>query len=480
MRSLRNLAHPATLVLLLSLLGCAPIWYVHRSHAPVRPESRPERFGEGIQRTMTLLATSTPEHRNPVRILFYGQSITKQEWSAEVSEYLRTQYPHADLTIENRAIGGYSTEYLSRTLPHDLADFYPDLVIFYDYGPREQLAEILSEIRRNTTAEILVQSYFPTWIPRPGEPMDPLRRKGEAYHDAVSYDLMPRLCRLLGCEVMDVRGPWIDYLKKNGLLATDLLTDGSHLNGRGNALLAEITKRYLRHDPKLPPRQSGAVRTIPVRRGDWRNGTLRVAFEGNRVELVADPREEFEAQAEAQIFMDGKPPSANPALRFVTRASQLPDIDWPAVNRVSSRVPLLLEQWTLRVLDSSPDDSWWRYEVRGSRTGADGEGSTSRRFVSTSGRVVIEPRDISAKRAFGVRPLRTPPGFEVTWNVIPLFTDHYRPARPANPASEAVTVAASGLADTRHVLELKAAGGAIPPLRAIRVYRPAASVPGAN
>ena len=33
-------------------------------------------YGSRITRTMRLLATSTPEHKHRVRILFYGQSIT--------------------------------------------------------------------------------------------------------------------------------------------------------------------------------------------------------------------------------------------------------------------------------------------------------------------------------------------------------------------------------------------------------------------
>jgi len=33
-------------------------------------------WGKNIQRTMRMLATSTAEKRNTVRILFYGQSIT--------------------------------------------------------------------------------------------------------------------------------------------------------------------------------------------------------------------------------------------------------------------------------------------------------------------------------------------------------------------------------------------------------------------
>src|SRR4051812_20756588 len=65
----------------------------------------PETFGRGVQRTMRLLAESTPEHRNTVRILFYGQSITEQGWSKIVADDLRARFPSADLVIENRALG---------------------------------------------------------------------------------------------------------------------------------------------------------------------------------------------------------------------------------------------------------------------------------------------------------------------------------------------------------------------------------------
>ena len=48
-------------------------------YAVVPPARDPGRLG-GVQRTLTLLATSTQERRNSVRILFCGQSITEQEW----------------------------------------------------------------------------------------------------------------------------------------------------------------------------------------------------------------------------------------------------------------------------------------------------------------------------------------------------------------------------------------------------------------
>ncbi len=37
-----------------------------------------ESYGRNLQRTMTRLVTSTPQKRNTVKTLFYGQSITEQ------------------------------------------------------------------------------------------------------------------------------------------------------------------------------------------------------------------------------------------------------------------------------------------------------------------------------------------------------------------------------------------------------------------
>jgi hypothetical protein len=78
------------------------------AYPPLKTIGLVETYGRNIQRTMTLLATSTPEHRNTARILFYGQSITEQTWSKLVAEDLRRRFPHADLIIENRRTGNTS------------------------------------------------------------------------------------------------------------------------------------------------------------------------------------------------------------------------------------------------------------------------------------------------------------------------------------------------------------------------------------
>ena len=91
-------------------------------------------WGRNIQRTMRLLATSTPQKRNTVRVLFYGQSITEQRWCQAVADDLRARFPYANLVIENRALGGFGSQMLVKTSETDLYPFYPDLVIFRDQG----------------------------------------------------------------------------------------------------------------------------------------------------------------------------------------------------------------------------------------------------------------------------------------------------------------------------------------------------------
>jgi hypothetical protein len=84
-------------------------------------------------------------------------------------------------------------------------------------------------------------------------------------------------------------------------------------------------------------------------------------------------------------------------------------VDWPAVNRICAQQSLLVENWTLRILELNADESRLRFAVTGSRTGPDGGGVSTERFVSKSGRVVIEPEDWTFARSFGLRHEPTPP-----------------------------------------------------------------------
>ena len=187
---------------------------------------------------MTLLATSTPKHHNKVRILFYGQSITEQDWWKQVADDLRKRFPNADLEIENLAIGGFASQLLIRPAEHDLYPFYPDLLIFHVYGSNKEYEDIIRNTRSRTTAEVLMQrDHVTKWPP---EVIDEKKDKGMWWDDLMNNHLLPEIAKKYGCGLVDIRGQWLDYLKTNKLEPKDLLKDGVHLNDHGNFLMAQL------------------------------------------------------------------------------------------------------------------------------------------------------------------------------------------------------------------------------------------------
>ena len=155
-------------------------------------------FGSRIQRTMHLLASSTPEHKHRVRILFYGQSITNG-WTDMVRKDLRTRFPNADIVCENRAIGGFTAAWLSETAEADLYPFYPDLLFLQDYDALNPAMErMYAAVHDRTTAEVLAFTHHIDYC-----------------GDRVSYkDLDAESARIrelsekYGFETVDVRTSW--------------------------------------------------------------------------------------------------------------------------------------------------------------------------------------------------------------------------------------------------------------------------------
>ena len=315
--------------------------------AAPEPAEDASTLGLGVQRTLTLLTSSTPERRNTVRILFYGQSITEQDWSKQVAADLRERFPHADLQIENRAIGGFASQLLIRPAEHDLYPFYPDLLIFHVYGANGEYEQIIKATRSRTTAEVLMQKDHVTqWPP---EVIDEKKDKGMWWDHLMNHHLLPEIAQKYGCGLVDIRGPWLDYLKANHYEPKDLLKDGVHLNDRGNFLMARLVGRYLVPRPDLPDDAwRDLVRTLEVGKDvTWEGGTLAVEFEGNRVDVL--PARDANGSAKpVRVLIDGKAPSELGDLYRITRPQPGP---WSplTVTRVDHEEPLQEEEWTLKI-----------------------------------------------------------------------------------------------------------------------------------
>jgi len=195
-------------------------------------------FGSRIQRTMHLLATSTPEHRHRVRILFYGQSITGG-WTDIVLKDLHARFPNADIVYENRAIGGFTAAWLSETAEADLYPFYPDLLFIQDYDAlNPAMDRMYAAVHDRTTAEVLAFTHHIDYC---GD------RTSYKNLDAESVKIR-ELAEKYGFETVDVRTSWRKYLEVKHLDRRQLLGDGViHLNKDGQALMAKIALPHLRY-----------------------------------------------------------------------------------------------------------------------------------------------------------------------------------------------------------------------------------------
>jgi hypothetical protein len=456
------------------------------SVAPPSNEPNQDLFGAHIQYSMTLLATSTSERRWPVRVLLYGQSIIGNSMLTDLlGTYLHQKYPFADIDIENRAIGGFEADRLVRTATHDLYPDYPDLLIFHVYGGQRtgDLERIISNVRRYTTSDIVLFNDH-----RQAE--KPISEASAAYfrYLAAKYD----------CELVDVSVEWPRYLKEHALQPSQLLKDGVHPNADGYAVLAQLIERHLRFNPIFSDPWENRIRSYEAKRplaegvndeivlngrgwtldsegvvGTLKQGSLRLEFQGNRVDLIG-AHTKLQKVGTARILIDGQPPSSIQSAYAITRPSAGPGTWFPAVRRISHVSPLVLEDWTLRINHINGDATEFDFDVTGSKTGPDGSGSNRQLFNSKSGRVMIAPEDWMFADIMRIFKQAAPPpvGFTVHWSVVPMYFDKYTAPVTVDSAKVYQTTLVQGISNNRHVLELIPNGDGPVPIEAIQVYRP--------
>ncbi|MGQ9633592.1 MAG: SGNH/GDSL hydrolase family protein [Bryobacteraceae bacterium] len=478
-----------------------------------QPERNPPPsalLGARMQRTVSLLATSTPQRRNPVTILVYGQSITAGLKGSRLEQALRERFPHAELTLLNRSISGFSATQLVRAAVHDVYPLYPDLVILHDYGAASiEFERIVENIRRYTTAEILLITHHISSNPS----------ENKRFSDDRESWAVRLLAQKYNCELADIRSEWQDYLRANNLNPQDLLTDTVHLNARGLDLMVDLLLEHFQWQPYLPNDWMRTVRSYEAQRwpdegredgvtftskpwrfmhssaiGESRESALRLVFQGNRVDCVLRFVPGMKPGT-AAVRIDGKSPSSLTELWAHTIPSSSCGTPWqPAVRRISHRVPLVPETWKIVFRDIREEASRFRFEVHGSRTGFDGAGEFDASkykygtygdildyagadpypdvFVSNSGRVVIDHRDFKIPWSSTYSKKPCPEGFEATWGSVPLFTEILTAPAEAAPGKVHLVTLAKGLTNGTHTLEIVPNGDGVVPIERLIVHEP--------
>jgi hypothetical protein len=422
-----------------------------------------EGFGQHIRRSMKLLSESTLLQRNKIRVLVYGQSLSKQSWAGRVRDELGRRFPNAQIEFHNRSIGGFISSMLRRTLEQDVIPLYPDLVILHDFGREDDYEEMIRQIRTRTTAEIMVQTDPVT----PGQRID--------WHDEHAV-WMKALAKRWGLELVDIRGAWRDYMADQKLPVEQLLLeDKGHLNDLGNFVWAQTTLGHFIADAANTAVASDAqVQDLLVGTSvKWKGNVLRASFVGNRVDLVGLPTSRG---GSATVLIDGVAPCLWPQLYYVTRPNADPNRDWPwetgTVMRVDHQSPQVLEDWTIVFTKADPSGKIYSFDVSGSVTGPDGSGDTAHPFISRSGRVLLSPSDWFLSSVRGKRSNRIAPGYKIVFSVNGNFSDTFVERGCADESSSCVTTIVQGLPAGKHTLELVSRSATNPKISAIRIFRP--------
>ena len=462
--------HAAGLLLILIALAiAAAAWITHQRR---QAEQRREPEVQTLARTLGILRTGTPTDPKVLKVLFYGQSITKSGWDQITLTHWHTTYPNTVFVAKNMALGGFGSVMLSRTDARDIQEFYPDLIVFHDYGDHRAYEQILRDFRTLTAADVILQTDHGEVLPDPICPeglQTSLRRPPgcagfawlhqRLWSDEMSYHKLPALAAKYGVALEPQRGWWRDLLLHTGEPASAYLADQIHPNQRGKQVIADLFNGYLdRLAAQWHGETENTVRDEPLE--------PNVSFDGNRLELIT----EAPLGAPPEVMIDGLTPKQLDGCYQVTRSSDTQvEPDWPALRRITPHTDHTPADWTATIPDLSPEASRFRFTVASSADGEQGTGTAGQPFTSRDGLLSFEPDDWMLARAVTEkhRPIQSP--FVVRWQVRFVCGADPEVIPLAPGRTQYKYVLATGLPNRTHAAQLKLAGA---PNAFFRIYRP--------
>ena len=179
------------------------------------PKASPR--GSNSQRTMSLLASATPEHRTPVKILLYGQSIVRQD-------YIRKRLA-PELATPLSQCRNHHRESRHRRLhgPRPSAHRHARPLSLLPRTWSSSMSMVANEVNSRASFEVFARRLLPksslghttsiAEAPNAHRTSRPERNCGR------------ELARKYDCELVELRKAWQKYLDDNNLEPSDLLVD---------------------------------------------------------------------------------------------------------------------------------------------------------------------------------------------------------------------------------------------------------------
>jgi hypothetical protein len=448
------------IAVLVVLAAAAATWLKHRQEVDTVSDE------QKIARTLEIIRTSTPINRKVLKVLFYGQSITRSGWHNAVVAHWREKYPNTVFVVENRALGGFDSRALVRTTEQDIAAFYPDLIVFHVYGDHRAYEKILGMFRSLTAADVILQTDHGDGLPDPpcaeGLQLSLHPKPGCAgvlwvhqrlWHDEMSYHKIPAFAKKYGMAIEPQREWWRDYLLQNQINPQSMLmSDALHPNEKGVELIAVFFNRYF---DNLVQHWNGQteqnVVSIAMTTANHSGETETVNFDGDRVELLSNQP----LTMWPPVTIDKQFPKDIDGCYQVTRSSPLKSVpDWPALRRITLLHDHTAEDWTATITNITPDQKSADFTVKSSATGDEGGGNSSRKYVSKSGQLSIDGGDWMFESANALKhiPLQIPA--EVHWSVQYICGGKPEIIDRGNGVTQYRYVLGTGLSNGKHTLEL--------------------------
>lgn len=437
-----------------------------------------------IARTLEIIRTSTPTNHKVLKVLFYGQSITRSGWHNAVVAHWREKYPNTDFVVENRALGGFASQVLERTTEQDIKAFYPDLIIFHVYGDHRAYERILRMFRSLTAADVILQTDHGEVLPDPycseGLQLSLHREPGCAgvlwvhqrtWSDEMSYHKIPAFAKKYGMAVEPQRDWWRAYLLQSRVDPQSMIMpDGLHPNEKGIELIAEFFNRYF---DNLVEGWNGQteqnVVSIPPDAAKDPQGTTTMNFDGSRLELLSNRP----LAVWPSVTLDERSPKDIDACYQVTRSSPLSSVpDWPTIRHITLLHDHTAEDWTATITNITPDQKSADFTVRASASGDQGSGNSSRNYVSKTGQLSIDADDWMFEWGYTLKhiPLQVPA--EVHWSVQYVCGGEPEVIDRGNGMVQYRYVLGTGLSNGKHTVELSIPANELADAVEFRAYKP--------
>ena len=316
---------------------------------------------------------------------------------------LRERFPNLPKIVYKRMAGNSTPYHLCRGWArHLVIPEQPDLVLLYNFGKTHDLEELVAELRRHTTADIIMPTLH--WC-RPHQKVWP---DPDARNSHQEPQALRAACEKHGVEFVENRRELTQYMLAHKLPIESLLGDSVHQTRYAAKMTNMNIARHVHrpakfaYDPRSRERrleaegheavkaQGSWTRSGGALRADAKGSSITVAFTGSRIDLIGWRAPDG---GTAEVILDGKP--AAEARVFYAgyirpNRKNAPAPPNPPRDRAPHRVTLgthiVSQTWTLTMITDTAD-----YQLVGSVTGPDGKGNARRPFTSMSGQIIVEP-----------------------------------------------------------------------------------------